>query len=252
MLTLFAKHGLFDLDGEGEGRRRRRLSPHGRGCRPRAGRGLQGGARRQDRHPRYGFFYLPMDESLARVVVDLGGRAAPRVRRQAPTMFVRDFNHRAREGILPRVQQCARRNLHVKLEYGEEPHHVAEAIFKAWPAPSTWRPRSIPAPRTCCPSTKGKIVGLIEAWKAGRDGVRAACDERERVPISGARIIRTRSAGTGLPVVWFQALGHGHSHPLDPARFSSCRMAVNSRVMVALNAKLPTPMPHRSRHPSWP
>ena len=41
---------------------------------------------------RYGFFLLPMDESLARVVVDVGGRPHLVYEAEAPTMFVRDFN----------------------------------------------------------------------------------------------------------------------------------------------------------------
>ena len=41
---------------------------------------------------RYGFFLLPMDESLARVVVDIGGRPHLVYDASAPTMFVRDFN----------------------------------------------------------------------------------------------------------------------------------------------------------------
>jgi len=43
---------------------------------------------------RYGFFLLPMDESLARVVLDLGRPAAPGDEVQAPTMYVRDFTSR--------------------------------------------------------------------------------------------------------------------------------------------------------------
>ena len=79
---------------------------------------------------RYGFFFLPMDESLARVVVDLSGRACLVYDAVPPTMFVRDFNLILIKEFARAFSNALACNLHVKLEYGEEPHHVAEAIFK--------------------------------------------------------------------------------------------------------------------------
>jgi imidazoleglycerol-phosphate dehydratase len=80
---------------------------------------------------RYGFFLVPMDEALARVVVDLSGRAALVYEVTAPTMYVRDFNLILVKEFCRAFSNSLACNLHVKLEYGEEPHHVAEAIFKA-------------------------------------------------------------------------------------------------------------------------
>jgi len=79
---------------------------------------------------RYGFL-LPMDEALARVALDLGGRPfvvfdagfeRERVG-ELPTELVEDFV-RALAGTLGA-------NIHVKLEYGRNDHHRIEAIFKA-------------------------------------------------------------------------------------------------------------------------
>jgi imidazoleglycerol-phosphate dehydratase len=81
---------------------------------------------------RYGFASVPMDESLARVTVDLSGRAA--LVFQAPfkaggkigtfdTQLVREF--------LNAVANAGKLNLHVEVPYGENDHHIAEAIFKA-------------------------------------------------------------------------------------------------------------------------
>ena len=92
MLTLFAKHGLFDLDvrckGDVEVDYHHTVEDVGL---------VLGDAFKQALGDklgikRYGFFLLPMDESLARVVVDMGGRPHLVYQVEAPTPFVRDFN----------------------------------------------------------------------------------------------------------------------------------------------------------------
>src|SRR4029079_15089506 len=79
---------------------------------------------------RYGFFVLPMDESLARIAIDVGGRPHRVCSAEAPTMFVRDFNLVLVKEFCRAFSNALGANLHVQLVYGEEPHHVAEAIFK--------------------------------------------------------------------------------------------------------------------------
>jgi imidazoleglycerol-phosphate dehydratase len=130
MLTLFAKHGLFNLEVKAKGDND--VDYHhtvedvglvlGEAFKTALGDKL--GIRR------YGFFLLPMDESLARVVVDLSGRACLVYEASAPTMFIRDFNLVLVKEFCRAFSNAVGCNLHVKLEYGEEPHHVAEAIFK--------------------------------------------------------------------------------------------------------------------------
>lgn len=131
MLILFAKHGLFNLEIKAKGDND--VDYHhtvedvglvlGEAFKTALGEKL--GIRR------YGFFLLPMDESLARVVVDLSGRACLVYDASAPTMFIRDFNLVLVKEFCRAFSNSLGCNLHVKLEYGEEPHHVAEAIFKA-------------------------------------------------------------------------------------------------------------------------
>lgn len=80
---------------------------------------------------RYGFL-LPMDESLAQVAVDLGGRpylvfdAEFRRERvgELPTELVQDF--------FKALSDSLKANIHVKLHYGRNDHHKIEAIFKAF------------------------------------------------------------------------------------------------------------------------
>lgn len=130
MLTLFAKHGLFNLEIKATGDvavdYHHTVEDVGLvlGDAFKQALGDKVGIRR------YGFFFLPMDESLARVVVDLSGRACLVYDAVAPTMFVRDFNLILVKEFARAFSNALACNLHVKLEYGEEPHHVAEAIFK--------------------------------------------------------------------------------------------------------------------------
>ena len=157
MLTLFAKHGLFDLDVAAKGDVD--VDYHhtvedvglvlGEAFKQALGDKL--GIRR------YGFFILPMDESLARVVVDIGGRPHLVYTAEVPTMFVRDFNIVLVKEFARAFSNALGANLHVKLEYGEEPHHVAEAIFKALARALDIATQIDPRAATLLPSTKGKI-----------------------------------------------------------------------------------------------
>src|SRR5271169_2309727 len=92
MLTLFAKHGLFDLTVKAKGDvdvdYHHTVEDVGLvlGQAFKKALGDKVGIRR------YGFFFLPMDESLVRVVLDVGGRPHLVYQAEAPNMFVRDFN----------------------------------------------------------------------------------------------------------------------------------------------------------------
>ncbi|MDX2185323.1 MAG: imidazoleglycerol-phosphate dehydratase HisB [Opitutaceae bacterium] len=157
MLTLFAKHGLFDLDvkcvGDVEVDYHHTVEDVGLvlGDAFKRALGDKLGIRR------YGFFLLPMDESLARVVVDIGGRPHLVYDAEAPTMFVRDFNIVLVKEFCRAFSNALGCNLHVKLEYGEEPHHVAEAIFKGLARALDVATQIDPRTVGQLPSTKGKL-----------------------------------------------------------------------------------------------
>jgi imidazoleglycerol-phosphate dehydratase len=80
---------------------------------------------------RMGSAYVPMDEALAFVAVDLSGRAYSVIQAQwhgpaigqMPTSLVPHF--------LETLATQARMNLHARVEYGRDDHHQAEALFKA-------------------------------------------------------------------------------------------------------------------------
>ena len=157
MLTLFAKHGLFDLTIDAKGDvdvdYHHTVEDVGLvlGTAFRQALGEKLGIRR------YGFFILPMDESLARVVIDVGGRPHLVYAVEAPSLYVRDFNLVLVKEFCRAFSNALGANLHVQLVYGEEPHHIAEAIFKcvarALDVATSIDPRS----EGDLPSTKGTI-----------------------------------------------------------------------------------------------
>ena len=81
---------------------------------------------------RYGQAAVPMDEALARVVVDISNRPylAYRVALNDPKTGT--FDVRLVKEFLRALVSSARITVHVDLSGGEDPHHAAEAIFKAF------------------------------------------------------------------------------------------------------------------------
>lgn len=103
---------------------------------------------------RYGFFVLPMEEALAQVAVDLSGRAAVVYRAQYAGSKIGGFDVQLIEEFLRAVALNARINLHVTAPYGNNDHHVAEAICKALGKSLRMAVELDPRERSV-PSTKG-------------------------------------------------------------------------------------------------
>ena len=157
MLTLFAKHGLFDLTVNAKGDTDVDYHHTVEDVGLVLGQAFKEALGDKVGIKRYGFFILPMDESLARVVVDVGGRPHLVYEANPPTMFVRDFNIVLVKEFCRAFSNALGANLHVKVEYGEEPHHVAEAIFKCLARALDAATQIEPRAADLLPSTKGKI-----------------------------------------------------------------------------------------------
>lgn len=130
MLTLFSKHGLFDLEvkviGDTEVDSHHTIEDTGiviGECMKEA-LGSKEGIRR------YGSSYLPMDETLARVVVDLSNRPHLEFRAPAGTASAPNMPFTLVEEFCRAMASNLRANIHVELLYGRDGHHIAEAIFK--------------------------------------------------------------------------------------------------------------------------
>lgn len=157
MLTLFAKHGLFDLTVKAKGDVDVDYHHTVEDVGLVLGQAFKEALGDKIGIRRYGFFFLPMDESLARVVVDVGGRPHLVYDANVPTMFVRDFNIVLVKEFCRAFSNALGANLHVQLIYGEEPHHVAEAIFKGLARALDAATQIELRAADQLPSTKGKI-----------------------------------------------------------------------------------------------
>ena len=131
MLTLFARHSLCDLtvqaDGDIEVDLHHTVEDTGIALGQAFAQAL--GDKRGIR--RYGHAYLPMDETLARVVVDFSGR--PFLEYRAPSGVATigtAFSFTLIEEFLRAFSVHAGINLHVEILYGRDAHHMAEAVFK--------------------------------------------------------------------------------------------------------------------------
>ncbi len=81
---------------------------------------------------RYGSATIPMDESLARVVIDLSGRPYLVYKVKFPKDTVRGPEYSLFEDFFRAVSNHSMMNLHIIVEYGRDVHHIFEGIFKAF------------------------------------------------------------------------------------------------------------------------
>jgi imidazoleglycerol-phosphate dehydratase len=158
LLELFARHGLFVLKIEAEGDLG--VDYHhtvedvglvlGEAIKKALGDKL--GIRR------YGFFILPMDECLARIAVDLGNRPLLVYSVEVKSSYVRDFNILLIKEFCRALANSLGANLHVNLEYGEEPHHAVECVMKCLGRAIDHASQIDPRASGELPSTKGLLT----------------------------------------------------------------------------------------------
>ena len=158
MLCLFAKHGLFDLElkavGDIEVDYHHTVEDVGivLGDAIKQVLGEKLGIRR------YGFFILPMDESIARVTMDLSNRPFLKYDVQSPTNYIRDVNIVLIREFFQAVVNSLSANIHLKVEYGDEPHHIVEALFKCFARALDVATSIDPRIEGKLPSTKEKLT----------------------------------------------------------------------------------------------
>ena len=81
---------------------------------------------------RAGYFVMPMDETLAVVAVDLGGRPHAAVDLKVRVRLVGDLQSELVHDFFDGFAMGARANVHAKVLYGRSSHHHVEAVFKAF------------------------------------------------------------------------------------------------------------------------
>jgi imidazoleglycerol-phosphate dehydratase len=180
MLTLFAKHAVVDLRLRCRGDLAVDAHHTIEDCGIALGQafvkslGDKKGIRRygtgfHPRNPLCGEAYVPMDECLARCVVDFSGRPYLVWRRLDNHAYKRltkdertqDVSTAFRFGLAREFFQGfaneARCNLHLELLYGDEPHHIVEALFKAFAKAVDFACQRDSRIAGQIPSTKGKL-----------------------------------------------------------------------------------------------
>ncbi|MFT4549647.1 MAG: imidazoleglycerol-phosphate dehydratase [Verrucomicrobiales bacterium] len=105
---------------------------------------------------RYGSAMLPMDETLARVVIDFSGRPFLEHRVPQKVEAIRDFPFQLVEEFMRGFTNNAAVNLHTEILYGRDAHHMAEALFKGLARASDAATRIDPRV-TGIPSTKNLL-----------------------------------------------------------------------------------------------
>jgi len=156
MLLLFAKHGIFDLDVQCKGDLW--IDPHHSVedigiC---LGMALDKALGDKAGIVRFAHAYYPMDETLARVAVDLSGRPYLVFHVEVERERVGDLDAELVEEFWKAVVTHARVNVHIELLYGRNAHHILEAVFKAAARALSGASRIDPR-ITGIPSTKGVL-----------------------------------------------------------------------------------------------
>jgi len=106
---------------------------------------------------RAGYFVLPMDETLAVVAVDLGGRPALVYQDQVRVRLVGDLQTELVEDFFGGFVNHAGANLHAKVLYGRSNHHKIEAIFKCFARAMRYACSTDQRLKDQLPSTKGLL-----------------------------------------------------------------------------------------------
>ncbi|MDF2522823.1 MAG: Imidazoleglycerol-phosphate dehydratase [Clostridiales bacterium] len=132
MLTLFTRHGLFNLELTAIGDLKVDAHHTVEDVGITLGQAIKQAVGEKTSIKRYGTSYVPMDESLALVSLDLSGR--PFLVFDAPLTpgMVGEMNAELIEEFFRAVAFNAGITLHIKVLYGGNNHHMIEAVFKAF------------------------------------------------------------------------------------------------------------------------
>jgi len=156
MLSQFAKHGYFDLKinaiGDIDIDFHHTVEDVGLAL----GEAFLGALGDKRGITRFGEAFVPFDETLAFASVDLSGRPHFEFRVEIPKTKVGEFDVELAEEFFKSLTNTLKCNLHIELKYGDNLHHIIEAVFKAvgraLDKATGLDPRS-----KDIPSTKGKL-----------------------------------------------------------------------------------------------
>lgn len=156
MLELFSKHSLIDLTVKAKGDLE--IDEHHTVedvgiC---LGKALRKALDDKKGIERYGFL-LPMDEALAEVAIDLGGRAYLVWNASFKREKIGDMPTELFEDFFKSVADNLKANIHINVKYGRNEHHIAESIFKSFARALRFAVSRDKRAKDLLPSTKGKL-----------------------------------------------------------------------------------------------
>ena len=128
LLITLAKHSLFDITVNAKGELKHHV------CEDVAltlGEAMQKTLEEKKGIKRFGSAYVPMDDSLARAAVDLGGRAYSSLDLKLSQPQIEDLKTEDIEHFFDSFAQASKSNLHLTVLYGSNNHHKIEAAVKA-------------------------------------------------------------------------------------------------------------------------
>ena len=157
MLELFARHGAFDLtlraDGDLDVDQHHTVEDVGIVLGQLFAKALGG----RKGINRAGYFAMPMDETLAVVALDLGGRPALVYRDLVKVRLVGDLQTELVEDFFSGFVNHAGANLHARVLYGRSSHHKIEAVFKCFARAMKYACSKDARLKGQLPSTKGLL-----------------------------------------------------------------------------------------------
>jgi imidazoleglycerol-phosphate dehydratase len=157
LLTHIAVHGLFDLTVQATGDLQ--IDPHHtiEDCALVLGQALAEALGDKQSLVRMGQAYVPMDEALAFVAVDLSGRPYAVVDANWHSPAIGQFPTSLVPHFIESLAATARANIHARVLYGRDDHHQAEALFKALGRALDAATQVDPRRAGRVPSTKGRL-----------------------------------------------------------------------------------------------
>lgn len=131
MLELFTKHGMFNLQVKCKGDLHVDDHHTTEDVAIALGKAFDKALKERAGISRYGTAYVPMDESLARCVVDLGGRSTLAFKADFNRKKVGDLSTEMIKHFFQSFAENVKANIHIEVLYGTNTHHKIEAMFKA-------------------------------------------------------------------------------------------------------------------------
>lgn len=158
MLTHLAVHGLFDLTLQAKGDLE--IDPHHtvEDVALSLGQAFDKALGNRQGITRMGDCFVPMDETLAHVAIDLSGRPYSVVQAEWQTPYIGQIPTTLFPHFFESFAITARCNLHARVLYGRDDHHQAEALFKALARALDIATQLDPRRVDVVPSTKGTLT----------------------------------------------------------------------------------------------